>query len=85
MTAGSFKFEYSRRVRRCNVVNLDTMATAFIKVGERTCGGEVDFDREGEDRWKCSTWKISVKLPAKDDDSVTIELQDAGIQLRVRC
>ena len=68
LTAGPLKFEFSRKLQRCNIVHSDTMETAFIRVSERKCGGEVEFRPIAGDGWECSAWKMSIKFPQDEGD-----------------
>jgi tetratricopeptide (TPR) repeat protein len=84
LTAGTLKFEYSRALRRCNIVDIHTMAQGYIKVAERHCGGEVEFSRSSDHNWFCSPWKLVVRFPEDASQAWSLELQDSGIQVRIR-
>ena len=81
ISAGPFRLEFSRRLQRCNIVHTETMATAFIKLKEFRCGGEVEFQRTDEFRWYCEQWRVAVKLPGGGNRGLLIDLEQSGIQL----
>jgi hypothetical protein len=84
ISAGPFRLEFSRRLQRCNIVHTETMATAFIKLKELTCGGEVEFQRLDEFRWHCGLWKIAIGLPGNGDPRLHIDIEQYGIELRIQ-
>jgi hypothetical protein len=84
LTTGSFKFEFSRKLQRCNIVHTETMATAFIKLKEFQCGGEVEFHRLDGGGWACTPWNLIVYFPNAEGERLVIDVEQSGVQLSVR-
>jgi hypothetical protein len=84
VTIGSFRFEFSRKLQRCNIVHTENMTTAFIKLKELQCGGEVEFKRADGGRWECASWKLVVEFPKPESESLIIDLEQSGVQFRLR-
>lgn len=82
-TTGTLKFEYSRKLNRCNIVDVHTMAQGYIKISERKCGGEVEFSNSSDHHWVCSIWKLVIRFPADSSQALSIEMQDSGIQVHI--
>jgi tetratricopeptide (TPR) repeat protein len=84
LTGGPFKIEGSRKNNRCNITHTETMETAFVKIGERKCGGEVDFNQLDEDRWICEPWKLTVQFSKNPGELLSIDSGEFGLVLTVR-
>jgi tetratricopeptide (TPR) repeat protein len=78
VTKGSFKLEVSSRHRRCNITHTGSMATAYVKCADRTCGGEVSFRPTGDGVWACDDWSMVVRFPLDDGEPLVIESRDFG-------
>jgi len=57
------------------------MATAYVKCGEKQCGGEVSFRQAKDGVWICDEWSISVRFPADNMQPLVIESNGNGILL----
>lgn len=84
ITGGLLKIEGSRKNNRCNITHTETMETAFVKIGERKCGGEVDFNQADEDRWVCESWKLTVRFSKNSGEFLSIHTEESGLVLTVR-
>lgn len=82
---GKFKIEFSKRNNRCNITNRDTMETAFIKVKDRTFGGEVQFVESSNDEWVCVEWNLSVQFIGNSGEPLVIEHSAPIVKLKLRC
>lgn len=78
---GSLKLELSRQTARCNLTQMTTMETGYVKIREGVCGGEVEFQEVGEKRWTCPPWNLIVQVPRKAGEPLVFELKDQGIEL----
>lgn len=78
-----FKLEMSRRNGRCNITNARTMETAFVKMQEKICGGEVEFVPNESGRWTCQAWNMTIQLPVGNSDLI-IGVEDAGVKVHLR-
>ncbi len=59
------------------------METAFTKLAEKKCGGEIDFQEVDSMRWMCAPWKIVVEFPVEARDFLVNDAQDYGVSLRL--
>lgn len=82
-SAGAFRFEYSRKLQRCNVVHSDTMTTVFLKVAEGSIGGEVPFQQVNGAEWFCDSWKMRVRFPTEGQPHLLISMDALGLELQV--
>jgi hypothetical protein len=83
VTVGPFRLEVSRKLQRCNLTHAETMATAFVKMSERQCGGEVSFKKLDDLRWQCEEWNVTVHFPSGPGQQVVIDIEDHGVLLNV--
>ena len=84
MQIGSFKIELSRKNSRCNITHLESMETAYLRITEKTCGGEVAFVAIDRLRWTCAAWKLTVSFPDLPADRLVLSLQELGVQVRLQ-
>lgn len=83
IAVGKLKIELSRKKSRCNITHVETMETAFFKISDRKCGGEVEFVEDETARWVCATWKVTVHFPKTNGDVLAIALSESGIMLQL--
>ncbi len=83
VTVGLFKIDVSRRTNRFNITHLDTMETAFAKIAERACGGEVPFEQHEDSRWYCLNWNLAVIFPTSGQKLVRLEMPGLGINVEI--
>lgn len=83
-SAGPFRFQYSRKLQRCNIEHIDTMTTAFIKVSERAVGGEVEFHQVDAVGWLCDSWKMRVQFPTEECRNLVIAMDALGVEVQVQ-
>jgi len=83
ITMGSFKFEYSSIVQRCNIMNTETMDTGFIKLKDSLCGGDVEFIQKDNLTWNCASWELDVVLPIHIGGVMVIELHRLGVRIQL--
>lgn len=81
IAAGPLKFELSRKNNRCNITHAETMETAFVKLGERKCGGEVDFIQLDDARWTCEPWRLTVGFSDDPGRTLAISLEELGVKV----
>ena len=83
LTAGPFEIEASRKNQRCNIKHGDTMETAYIKMSERMCGGEVEFKRINERSFDCDAWNLHVQFSETPRGALLMTFKDLGVTIRV--
>ena len=81
LTVGPLRLELSRKHHRCNLTHTETMATAFLKLNERLCGGEVNFKKLDELRWLCETWKVTIHFARSSEQPLVIDVEECGVRL----
>ncbi len=81
---GPFRIEFASRKSRCNLTNTETMETAFAKVNERVCGGEVEFLKNEDGRWVCRAWDLIITFPEGDGNDLTLDWNERGVLVRLR-
>lgn len=79
-----FKVDVSRVNGRCNITNTNTMETAYLKIAERRCGGEVEFIEVEPGCWSCEAWDLTVQFPTIPGQPVSIDDAAAGVSLSIR-
>ncbi|MSR60354.1 MAG: hypothetical protein EXS05_22385 [Planctomycetaceae bacterium] len=84
MTIGQFKIDLSRKNNRCNITHTSTMETGYIKIAERSCGGECEFSRVNDSRWQCVPWKLAVEFPTNSRDVLLIDFEECGVALQMQ-
>ena len=84
ITIDDFEFELSRKNYRCNIKHKESMETAFVKINERKCGGEVDFIQIDE-LWQCEAWKINVSFMdiLQGQGALVIDMEKLGIEVKL--
>lgn len=82
-SVGDFHIEFSRSVQRCNLTNQKTMQTAFIKIGDATCGGETTVTAVADGAWRAPEWEIDIALTAGDPGLLILDFRNLGIQLSI--
>lgn len=80
---GAIKIELSRPIGRINLTHTATMETAFIKRGERRCGGEVTFENLGDGVWRCPSWDLTVRFLEETGTGLALELTSDGVEIRI--
>jgi hypothetical protein len=83
LTVGPFEIEASRKNRRCNIKHGDTMETAYIKMSEKTCGGEVEFKRINERSFDCDAWNLQVQFSEASRGALLMTFKNWGVTIRV--
>jgi hypothetical protein len=83
LTIGPFKIEASRKNRRCNITHGETMETAFIKISEKACGGEVEFKRINERSFDCGDWNLHVQFSEAPRSALLMTFKNWGVTIRV--
>jgi tetratricopeptide (TPR) repeat protein len=84
LTIGPFKIEASRKNRRCNITHGETMETAYIKIGDKTCGGEVTFKRINDHSFDCSTWNLLVRFSEASQGALEVTFKNWGVTISVQ-
>src|SRR5262245_18246458 len=82
LTVGPFKIEASRKNRRCNITHGETIETAFIKISEKTCGGEVEFKRINERSFDCGAWNLLVQFSEAFRGALLMTFKSWGVTIR---
>ncbi len=80
---GDLKLELSRKIGRINITHAHSMETAYLKIRDQKCGGEVDFSSDGDGHWTCLPWGLSVTFPEAPEETVALDLGDLGVQVRL--
>ena len=83
VAVGPLRVELSRTLHRCNLTHTGTMATAFVKLNERRCGGEVSFKKLDELRWLCEPWNVTIHFPSGPEQPLVIDVEEYGVLLSV--
>jgi tetratricopeptide (TPR) repeat protein len=83
LTAGPFEIEASRKNQRCNIKHGDTMETVYIKMSERTCGGEVEFKRINDRSFDCDAWNLLVQFSETPRGALLMTFKELGVTIRV--
>lgn len=84
MRLGGFDLDLARSLGRINITKRDSMETAFIKVNPPKCGGEAEFEAQGEGSWRCAAWRVKVNLHEDEagQQAVDIASEELGILVR---
>lgn len=83
LVVGAFKIDASRKNRRCNITHGETMETAFIKISEKICGGEVEFKHINEHSFDCTTWNLHVQMPQATHDALLMTFKELGVTIKI--
>lgn len=84
LVVGRFKIEVSRANGRCNITDTKTMETAYFKISERKCGGEVEFLEVEPSCWNSEAWGLTVRFPLESGQPVSIDIDELGVALSIR-
>jgi len=83
LAVGPFKITASRKNRRCNIMHEGTMETAYIKISEKTCGGEVTFNRVNEHSFDCGAWNLLVHFSKTSQGALQMTFKNWGVTVRI--
>ncbi|MGE0884279.1 MAG: hypothetical protein AB7P14_12100 [Blastocatellales bacterium] len=83
LAVGPFKIKASRKNRRCNITHEGTLETAYIKISENTCGGEVTFKRINEHSFDCEAWNLLVQFSKTSQGPLQMTFKNWGVTIRV--
>lgn len=79
-----FRIDFHRKRGRCNIVREDTLETAFIKLAEKRCEGEVVFNQVDGSIWMCPSWKLTVAFSsAEKERKAHISFAELGVTFEV--
>jgi hypothetical protein len=79
---GDFSFDLSRSAKRLNITKAQSMEQAFVKVGDRQCGGEGGMRRVSEREFAADAWGLTIRMSTDGGrDSIEIALKDVGAKL----
>jgi len=83
VTIGALKCEMSRKIGRCNLSHAETMATAFVKFDERSCGGEAGFVELADGQWRSEVWGVVIQLLGAEERTLALVF-DGGVTVSVQ-
>ncbi|MFN0086261.1 MAG: hypothetical protein ACKVX9_12810, partial [Blastocatellia bacterium] len=81
---GPYEVVASRKKRRCNITNNETMGTAYIKMDEKTCGGEVTFKRINDYCFDCNAWDLLVRFSGSSHSDLEMIFKALGITIIIQ-
>ena len=61
-SAGPLEILWSRDLARCNITHDQTMETAWVKVREGACGGDVDLKELKRGSWRVESWGLTLRI-----------------------
>lgn len=78
---GNLKVNFSRKARRVNLTNLDSMETAYFKATEESLGGEPKVEQLGRTSWRIPSWSTTIEISGDSRKTVSVRMEQLGAVL----